>query len=81
MLDEGDSPNAQATYDVAVALQLCADRCIAHRDVTSSNIIVYNGRGVLCEFSVAKMVASFDDMPSPTGRVDGPPKLPCLQQH
>ena len=57
LLDEGDSPKlyAQANYDVAVALQLCADRCIAHRDVTSSNIIVYNGRGVLCELSVAKV--------------------------
>ena len=57
LLDYSNSPKlyAQATYDVAVALQLCADRCIAHRDVTSNNIIVYNGRGVLCDFSVAKV--------------------------
>ena len=57
LLDYSDSPKlyAQATYDVAVALQLCADRCIAHRDVTSNNIVVYNGRGVLCDFSVAKV--------------------------
>ena len=54
LLDHGDSPKlyAQATYDVAVALQLCADRCIAHRD---NNIIVYNGRGVLCDFSATKV--------------------------
>lgn len=57
LLDHGDSPKlyAQATYDVAVALQLCAERCIAHRDVTSNNIIVYNDRGVLCDFSAAKV--------------------------
>ncbi len=57
LLDQGDSPKlyAQATYDVAVALQLCADCCIAHRDVTSNNIIVYDGRGVLCDFSAAKV--------------------------
>ena len=57
LLDHGDSAKlyAQATYDVAVALQLCADRCTAHRDVTSNNIIVYKGRGVLCDFSAAKV--------------------------
>ena len=57
LLDHGDSPKlyAQATYDVAMALQLCADHSIAHRDVTSNNIIVYNGRGVLCDFSAAKV--------------------------
>lgn len=57
LLDQSDSPKlyAQVTYDVALALQLCAERCIAHRDVTSNNIIVYNDRGVLCDFSIAKV--------------------------
>ena len=60
LLDQSDSPKlyAQVTCDVAVALQLCAECHIAHRDVTSNNIIVYNDRGVLCDFSAAKVTSN-----------------------
>ena len=46
---------AKVAYDIAGAINQCAERDIAHRDITANNIIEYKGDGVLLDFSAAKV--------------------------
>ncbi len=57
LLEQRDEPQlyAQSTYDMAVAIEGCAERYVAHRDVTSNNILIHKGRGVMGDFSAAKV--------------------------
>lgn len=45
----------QVTLDIAHAIDQCLEVGVAHRDITLDNIGIVNGRGVLYDFSAAKV--------------------------
>lgn len=59
---------ACVAMDVAHAISACAKKGIAHRDVTARNFVEYKQRGCLCDFTAAKIVHNWSELPSTTGK-------------
>lgn len=58
LLEQGDAPQllAQVTHDITAAIHSCASVMVAQRDVTPNNIMEHKGRGVLLDFSAARVL-------------------------